>query len=165
MTPKITIVAAMTRDGGLGRKGELLYRISADMKHFKAVTMGKPIVMGRKTFESFPNGALPGRRNIVITSDYGYSAPGISVAHSREEALSLAGDVEEVMIIGGGEVYRQMMPEASVLELTVIDADAPSDADTFMPSIDFDEWTCVDESESAVDPKSGVSYRFVRYVR
>lgn len=164
MMPKIVIVAAMTRDGGLGRKGELLYRISADMKHFKTITMGKPIVMGRKTFESFPNGALPGRQNIVITSDRSYSAPDISVAHSCDEALALAGDAD-VMIIGGGEVYRQMMPKASVLELTVIDVDAPADTDTFMPAIDLDEWTCADESEPAVDPKSGVSYRFVRYVR
>lgn len=165
MTPKITIIAAMTRDGGLGRKGELLYRISADMKHFKAVTAGKPIVMGRKTFESFPNGALPGRQNIVITSDRSYDAPGISVAHSCDEALSMAGYAEEVMVIGGGEVYRQMMTKASVLELTVIDADAPADTDTFMPAINFDEWTCGSMTEPVTDPKSGVSYRFVRYVR
>lgn len=163
--PEITIVAAVTRDGGLGRKGELLFRISADMKHFKSITMGKPIIMGRKTFESFPNGALPGRRNIVITSRRDYAAPDIFRASSVEEAVNLTGDAGEAMVIGGGEVYRQFMPSASALELTVIDADAPADTDTFMPEINPEEWSVESESEPQTDPRSGVTYRFIRLHR
>ena len=82
----ITIIAAITRDNALGRRGELIYRFSADMKHFKSLTMGHPIIMGRKTFESFPKGALPGRRNVVISRNAAYSAPGIEVFSSLDEA-------------------------------------------------------------------------------
>lgn len=165
MTQKVTIIAAMTRDGGLGHKGELLYRISADMKHFKSITMGKPIVMGRKTFESFPNGALPGRRNIVVTSNRDYEAPGIETAESPAEALRLTAEAEETMVIGGGEIYRQMMPSATTLELTVIDADAPADTDTFMPEISPDEWNVAEVSDPQTDPRTGATFRFVRYTR
>ncbi|MCM1505085.1 MAG: dihydrofolate reductase [Muribaculum sp.] len=159
--PKVTVIAAMTRDGGLGRAGQLLYHISDDLKHFKRVTMGKPIIMGRRTFESFPNGALPGRRNIVVTTRADYSASGIMTAGSVEEALRLASDCEEAMVIGGGEIYRQMMPLATSLELTVIDADAPEGTDTFMPAIDPSQWSEESASEPAVDPRTGVSYRFI----
>ncbi len=159
--PKITIIAAITRDGGLGREGKLLYHISDDLKHFKRVTMGKPIIMGRKTFESFPNGALPGRRNIVITTRPDYSAPDILTAYSVDEALRLASDCEEAMVIGGGEVYRQMLPSADCLELTVIDADAPDDTDTFMPTIDPEQWITEHATDPATDPRTGVSYRFI----
>lgn len=157
---KVTIIAAVARGGAIGRKGDLLYHISADLKRFKAVTMGKPVIMGRKTFESFPNGALPGRRNIVITRRKDYTAPGIETAGSLDEALRLVDGVEEAMIIGGGEIYRQAFPLASALRLTMIDADV-ADADTFMPDIDKDAWTVKEESSPCIDPRSGVTYRFV----
>ena len=101
MTTRISIIAAVTRDGGLGHKGNLLYRISDDMKHFKAVTMGKPIIMGRKTFESFPKGALPGRRNIVVTRRGDYIAEGADTAKSVAEAVALCAPKERPVIIGG----------------------------------------------------------------
>ncbi len=163
--PRLTIIAAMTRDGGLGRKGDLLYHISDDLKHFKAITMGKPIIMGRKTFESFPNGALPGRLNIVVTSNPGYSAPGILTAGSPEQAITLAAGHPEAFVVGGGEIYRRMMPMADAIELTLIDADSPADTDTYMPEITPGQWTVESESAPATDPRSGASYRFIRLRR
>lgn len=157
---KVTIIAAVARGGAIGRKGDLLFHISDDLKRFKAVTMGKPVIMGRKTFESFPNGALPGRRNIVITRRKDYAAPGIETASSLDEALGLVDGVEEAMILGGGEIYRQAFPLADTLRLTMIDADV-ADADTFMPDIDKEAWTVKEESSPRIDPRSGVTYRFV----
>ncbi len=104
MSAKISIIVAMTPSGAIGRKGDLLYHISADLKRFKALTMGKPIIMGRKTFESLPSGPLPGRRNIVVTRRNDYPAEGIEVAGSLDEAVALAADAEEAMIIGGAEI-------------------------------------------------------------
>lgn len=164
MTPRMTIVAAMARGGAIGRRGDLLFHISDDLRRFKSITMGKPVVMGRKTFESFPNGALPGRRNIVITRQHGYSAPGVETAGSLAEALELASGADEVMIIGGGEIYRQAFPLADSARLTLIDAEV-KDADTFMPEFDAGEWTTVEESLPHIDPKSGVAYRFVDLCR
>jgi dihydrofolate reductase len=163
----ITIVAAVTRKGGLGHAGELLYRISADMKHFKALTMGHPIVMGRKTYESFPGGPLPGRLNIVLTHSDIQLPEGAVAAHSPEEALAIATaqGSGSVMVIGGGEIYRMFMPAASTLVLTEIDADSPADTDTWFPEIDSEQWALSEASEPAIDARSGVGYRFATYVR
>ena len=103
----ITIIVAATRDMAIGRGGDLLYHISDDLKRFKSLTMGWPIIMGRKTFESFPKGALPGRRNIVVTRNAGYTAPGVETASSLDEALAMCKGSENVFITGGGEIYRQ----------------------------------------------------------
>lgn len=161
---KITIIAAVAKGGAIGRKGDLLFHISADLKRFKSITMGKPVIMGRKTFESFPNGALPGRRNIVITRQRDYSAPGVETAASLDEAMQLVAGVDEAMIIGGGEIYRQAFPLADELRLTMIDADV-ADADTFMPAIDSEAWIEKEQSDSFTDPRSGVAYHFADFVR
>lgn len=137
----ISLIVAIDRKGGIGRNGDLLFHISADLKRFKALTMGNTIVMGRRTFESLPKGALPGRQNVVITRSDSFSAPGADVVHSVEEALEVAR--KDVFIIGGAEIYRQMMPLADRLCLTVIDAEV-FDADTFFPAIDLDRY-CVEE--------------------
>ena len=126
--------------------------------------MGKPVIMGRKTFESFPNGALPGRRNIVITRQRDYSARGVETAASLDEAMQLVAGVDEAMIIGGGEIYRQAFPLADELRLTMIDADV-ADADTFMPAIDSEAWIEKEQSDSFTDPRSGVAYHFADFVR
>lgn len=161
----ITIIAAVTANGALGRGGDLLYHISADLKRFKALTSGHTVVMGRKTFESFPKGALPDRRNIVITRDPAYCRPGIETAPSLEAALALCDDTTgEVFILGGGEIYRQAMAVADTLQLTEIDATV-SDADTFFPAVDPAEWKCTLRSEPMTDPRSGVTYRFATYLR
>lgn len=161
---KVTIIAAVAKGGAIGRKGDLLFHISADLKRFKSITMGKPVIMGRKTFESFPNGALPGRRNIVITRQRDYSAPGVETAASLDEAVQLVAGVDEAMIIGGGEIYRQAFPLADELRLTMIDADV-ADADTFMPAIDSEAWIEKEQSDSFTDPRSGVAYHFADFVR
>jgi len=164
MSATVSIIVAMTPSGAIGRGGDLLYHISADLKHFKAVTMGKPVVMGRKTFESLPGGALPGRRNIVITRNEGYEAPGIEIAGSLDEALAMASDVEEVMIIGGAEIYRQASAVAQRVYLTLIEAEA-ADADAFIAPFDKETWAVVEESDLMTDPRSGVVYRFLNLQR
>ena len=125
----ITIIVAATRDMAIGNRGDLLYHISDDLKRFKSLTMGHPIIMGRKTFESFPKGALPGRRNIVVTRNISYTAPGIETASSVDDAVKMCEGAERAFIIGGGEIYRQALPVADCIELTLIDAERP-DADT-----------------------------------
>lgn len=160
----ITIIAAITRDGALGKDGDMLYHISADLKRFKTLTMGHPIIMGRKTFESFPNGPLPGRRNLVVTRDSTYAHPGIETYPSLQQAIEAAG--EETYVIGGGQIYSQAMPLADKLEITEIDANGKdAGADTFFPEIDTAMWTIASESEKITDPCSRVSYRFITYRR
>nr|WP_301708473.1 dihydrofolate reductase [uncultured Duncaniella sp.] len=122
----ITIIVAATRDMAIGNRGDLLYHISDDLKRFKSLTMGHPIIMGRKTFESFPKGALPGRRNIVVTRNISYTAPGIETASSVDDAVKMCEGAERAFIIGGGEIYRQALPVADCIELTLIDADRKS---------------------------------------
>lgn len=161
----INIIVAIARKGAIGHGGDLLFPISADLKRFKAITMGHPIIMGRKTFESFPKGPLPGRRNIVVTRNADYSREGIETAGSLEEAVALARQTDdEVFIIGGGTIYEQGFGMAGRLYLTEIDAEAP-DADTFFPAIKADEWQTVDAGDYEQDPRSGVRYRFMTLER
>lgn len=160
----LSIIVAATRNNAIGRGGDMLFHISGDLKYFKATTMGKPIIMGRKTFESFPNGALPGRRNIVITRNRSYSAPGIETVASLDEAIAAAADAPEVMIVGGGEIYRQAFPKAHRLYLTLIDEEV-ADADTFLDGYKPEEWDLVSASEPMTDNKSNINYRFLTFER
>jgi dihydrofolate reductase len=128
----ITFYLARATNGVIGRDGQLPWRIPADLKRFKALTMGKPMVMGRKTFESFPS-PLPGRRHIVLTRG-DWTAKGAEVAHSVEEALAMAGD--DVAVIGGAQIYAQLLPDADRIELTEVHAEPEGDA-TVPP---FDGW-------------------------
>jgi dihydrofolate reductase len=127
--PPITVVVARAQNGVIGRGGTLPWHIPADLKHFKALTMGSVMVMGRKTFESLP-GLLPGRRHIVLTRDQGWVAEGAEVAHSVDEALRIAGG-ERVSVIGGGDIFRLFIPFADRIELTEVLADI--EGDTFLP--------------------------------
>lgn len=129
MAQDIFLIYARAENGVIGRDGALPWRLPADLKRFKALTMGKPMVMGRKTFESFP-APLPGRRHIVLTRDAGWSAPGAEVAQSVDEALALAGDCE-VAVIGGAEINALFLPLATRIELTEIAGHF--DGDTVMP--------------------------------
>ena len=126
--PPITLVVARASNGVIGKDGGLPWHISADLKRFKALTMGSVLVMGRKTFDSLPK-VLPGRRHIVITRDRGWSAEGVEVAHSPREALTLAGEAP-VSIIGGADIFRLILPLADRIELTEVLADV--DGDTFV---------------------------------
>lgn len=164
MMTQLTIIVAVARRSAIGRRGDLLFHISDDLKRFKALTMDCPIIMGRKTFESFPKGPLPGRRNIVITRNRDYSRDGIETAASLDEAISMCTGVEKAFIIGGGEVYRQAIGRADTIELTEIDAEV-ADADTFFPEIADTEWHRVTQSETMTDPRSGATYRFVTLKR
>lgn len=123
--PPITIVIARAQNGVIGRDGKLPWRIPADLKRFKALTMGSAMVMGRKTFESLP-GLLPGRRHLVLTRDANWSAPGAEVARSLEEAVSLARG-EPVSVIGGADIFDLFLPVASRIELTEVLAEVPGD--------------------------------------
>lgn len=160
----ITIIVAITKDYAIGDKGNLLFHISEDLKRFKSLTMGHPIIMGRKTFESFPKGALPGRRNIVVTRNTSYNADGIETASSLEDAIALCGQDEQIFIIGGGEIYRQALPIADTLELTVIDTEKP-EADTRFPVLNPSEWDIPHFSFENEDPKTGIKYTFCNVKR
>ncbi len=155
---QVSIIAAIDRRGGIGRHGDLLYHISADLRRFKALTMGNTIVMGRRTFESLPKGALPGRRNIVVTRQSGYKAEGAETAGNIREAIAMAAT--PVFIIGGGQIYAQAIGLADRLELTVIDA-ASDEADTFFPAIDLNSYRVERIERPDTDPRCS----FVTLVR
>lgn len=134
----ISFVVAVARNGVIGREGGLPWHISSDLKRFKEITMGKPVIMGRKTWESLPRKPLPGRRNIVITQQKGYVAEGADVAESPEAALLMVPDAPEVAVIGGGEIYRLFWPLVDRLYLTEVDLAV--DGDTYFPTVDPAEW-------------------------
>lgn len=141
------LIVAIDRKGAIGRDGDQLYYIKEDLRHFKTLTMGNTIIMGRKTFEALPKGALPGRKNIVVTRNTSYVAPGAEVAHSLADAIGMA--TGDAYIIGGAEIYRQGLPLADILHITVVD-DETSDADTYFPPIPFDSFrvTAVSSTET-----------------
>lgn len=158
MKNPIHLIVAIDRHGAIGKGGDQLFYIREDLRHFKALTIGNTIVMGRKTFEALPKGALPGRRNIVVTRNAEYKAPGADTAASLEEAIAMADT--PVFIIGGAQIYRQGLPLADVLHITAIDAVAP-DADTFFPPIPFDRFRVTETADASSTPAA----RFYTLVR
>lgn len=138
---KISLIVAASTNNVIGVDGDLPWRLPEDLKKFKAITMGKPMIMGRATFESIGK-ALPGRRSIVLSRQAGFEAAGCEVVSSAAEALDIAGDAEEVMVIGGGEIYRQFLPMADRIYLTRIDAHI--DGDTRFPEIDPADWRVIE---------------------
>lgn len=155
----ISIIVAVADNNAIGRGGDLAFHISADLKRFKALTMGHPVIMGRKTFESLPKGALPGRRNIVVTRNPHWYAPDVETAASLADAIALAGG--DGFIIGGGQIYAQALPFADTLHITRIFAPAP-DADTFFPPFE-DKWALTSSGPVETDQKSAVQYCFRTY--
>lgn len=148
----ISLIAAMARDRVIGIENTLPWKMPADMKWFREQTMGKPIIMGRKTFESFGAKALPGRTNIIITRDPDYRAEGAVVAHDIDQALAAAGEVPEVMIIGGASFYQQMLPRAGRLYLTFIHEQF--DGDAWFPEFDRNTWHEISRLDHAADDKN-----------
>lgn len=133
----ISLIVAASTNNVIGNDGELPWRLSDDLKRFKAVTMGKPIVMGRKTFESIGR-PLPGRQNIVITRQGNYVANGCDVVQSMEQAVDVAGGADEIMVIGGSEIYAAFLPIADRIYLTRVHTEVEGDA--FFPSLDETVW-------------------------
>lgn len=158
----ISIIVAASANNVIGAQGDLPWRLSDDLKRFKTVTMGKPIVMGRKTWESIGR-ALPGRRNIVITRQQNFAAEGCDVVQSTNEAIVAAGDVDEIMVIGGSEVYALFLPVAQRLYLTRVHADVNGDA--FFPVVDEDEWQLVSDEAHVADSKNEFDFSFRIYER
>lgn len=159
--PMISIIAAVAKDRAIGFENKLIYWLPNDLKRFKALTTGHTIVMGRNTFLSLPKGALPNRRNIVLSRSQ-KEFPGCETYSSLKEALQHCAPDEDIYIIGGASVYKQALPIADRLCLTEID-DTPEQADTFFPP--YDEWREVSREEHEKDERHSFRYAFVDYVR
>ena len=160
---KISLIVAMAENRIIGRRGRLPWRIPADLQYFKRITMGKPILMGRRTWESIGR-PLPGRTSIVITRDSGYTAPGCVVVHSLQAALQAAADcADEALVIGGADLYRQALPRADTLYLTRIHADV--EGDTRFPELDDAGWREVERSDCEPDERNPYRYSFIRLDR
>jgi len=157
-----SLVVAMARNRVIGRDNALPWRLPADLAHFKKVTMGHPIVMGRRTYESIGK-ALPGRQNIVVTHNRAYTAPGCTVVPSLEAAWQAAGDTEEVCVIGGTSLFREALPIADVIHLTHVEAEVAGD--TYFPDFDRSEWTETEVSRHGVDERHAYPLRILRLVR
>ena len=159
----IHAIVAVASDWAIGRQGDLLCHLPADMKHFKEVTMGHSIIMGRKTFESFPRRPLPGRQNIVITRDVDWQYPGVTVVHSLDDAIT-AAQTDTVFIIGGAQIYELALPQVEVLHLTQIHARWAT-ADTYFPVLNMDEWQEVEREHHASDHKNAYEFDFITLKR
>ena len=157
----ISIIAAVAKNRAIGYKNKLIYWLPNDLKRFKALTTGHTIIMGRNTFLSLPKGALPNRRNIVLSRS-AKEFPGCEVFPSLEEALNHCAKDEEVFIIGGASVYKQALAVADRLCLTEID-DTPAEADTFFPP--YDDWKEESREAHETDERHDFAYAFVDYVR
>ena len=156
---KISMIAAMAHDRVIGKDNQMPWHMPADLAHFQRVTLGKPVLMGRKTFESIGR-PLPGRRNLVISRNPDYPAEGIEVVGSVEAALALlaGSSVEELMVIGGGHLYAEMLPSADCLYLTRIDLAV--EGDTRFPAFDDGQWQRVDCESHPADEKNPHPYSF-----
>jgi len=158
----LSLIVAMDDNRLIGNKNKLPWHLPADLAFFKRTTMGKPIVMGRKTYESIGK-PLPGRRNIVITRDDTFSAAGCEVSNSIEAAMSLTKDDDEVMLIGGASLYEQTIARATQLYITRIHQSF--EGDTWFPEIDLSEWKAVNREDFDADHSNQYAYSFIKYVR
>ena len=156
---KVVLIAAVARNGAIGRDNALLVHLSEDLKRFKRLTLGHPIVMGRKTYDSIGR-PLPGRRNVVITRNTAWRADGVEVVHSLGQALALLADAPQVFVLGGGEIFRDAWPHADVLELTELHRDYEGHA--FFPA---DRGGFVETAREPHRAPDGLAYDFVTYER
>jgi dihydrofolate reductase len=159
----ISIIAAISEDCGIGKNNDLLWNIPEDLKRFKRLTLGKTVIMGRKTWESLPRKPLPGRKNVVITDVQGEAIPNAITSYSIIDALSKCADDEEVFIIGGGSIYRQFMPLAGRLYITHVHRSVP--ADIYFPEIDMNTWEIVEKDDSGANKKDSIPYTYIIYER
>lgn len=159
---KISLIAAMAKNRVIGKNNQMPWHLPADLKHFKVITTNKPIIMGRKTFESLGR-PLPNRRNIVVTRQKDFMVQGAEVVCSIDAALALVGDAVEVMIIGGAEIYRQAISLANTMYLTMIDLDCEGDA--YFPEWNLTQWQTIESESFMPDDKNPYAYRFVTFRR
>ncbi|MGM0932714.1 MAG: dihydrofolate reductase [Bacteroidota bacterium] len=158
----LTMIAAAAENNALGKENDLVWHLPDDFKRFKKLTTGHHIIMGRKTFESFPQ-TLPNRTHIIITRNKDYKAKGAVVVHSLERALEIAKDDPQPFIIGGGEIYKQALPYSEKIELTRVHSEF--EADTFFPEIDNTNWELVNEEFHPTDEKHKYAFTYLTYER
>lgn len=158
----ISLIVATDENNGIGKNNQLPWHLPADLKHFKTLTTGHPIIMGRKTFESIGK-ALPNRTNIVITRQNNYAAEGAIVVSSLQDAYNLCDDEMEAFVIGGAQIFEQALTQADILYLTVIHH--AFDADTFFPQINQSQWLKAESATHEPDEKNIYSYTFIKYIR
>ena len=162
----IAVIVAMARNGAIGKDNDLLWHISADLKRFKALTGGHTVLMGRRTYDSLPKKPLPNRKHLILTSDAGYPVPegGQRLADVAAcQAYFAAHPDEDIFIIGGGQVYKQLLPYADRLYLTEVQADF--EADTFFPALKAEEWRVQECGEWQTDPRTALRFRYMVYKR
>ena len=156
--PRISLIVAMDKNRLIGRDNDLPWRLSNDLRHFKAITMGKPMIMGRKCFESIGK-PLPGRRNIVLTRDAAWQAEGCEVTAGLEAALASASEADEVMIIGGAQIYALALPMAERLYLTRVHAELQGD--TWFPELELDQWQELSRESYEPDARNEWPHSFI----
>lgn len=158
----LSIIVAVAQNFAIGKNNDLLFHLPNDLKRFKQITTGHPVIMGRNTLLSLPKGALPNRRNIVITDNLDEVFPGCEMVYSVEQAVEAVKDEPEAFIIGGGMIYRQFFPLAQKLYLTLVHRDF--EADTFFPEVDYSAW--IEQSrEDLYDEKNGFNYSYLNLKR
>ena len=160
---KLALIAAIAKNNAIGFENKLIYWLPNDLKRFKELTTGHTIIMGSNTFRSLPKGALPNRRNIVLSRKES-EFPGCETFSSLEEALANCNGTELVYVIGGEMLYRAALPLADILCLTEVD-DTPENADAFFPEFTKNEWEVIELEEHPTDEKHAFNYRFVTYLR
>lgn len=163
MQSNLSLIVAVAQNGAIGKDNNLLWHISDDLKRFKSLTTGHPVIMGRRTFESLPFKPLPKRRNIVLTHDMSFAHDGVDVVHSVEEIFRAIQDEEEAFVMGGAAIYQLLLPFVSRLYVTWVYR--VFEADAFFPTISLSEFCEVEASPRQIDPASGLEYAFVNYKR
>lgn len=159
----ISIIVAIAENNAIGNNNELLWKLSDDLRRFKKITSGHKVIMGRRTFESLPKGALPNRMNLVISDRPTEVFENCQMAYSIEEALGLCDEKEEAFVIGGGMIYKQFLPHARKLYLTKVHEEF--EADTFFPEINYDEWNEISRESSLISEKNEYPHSYIVYER
>lgn len=159
---RVSLIAAVAENGVIGRNNALPWRLPADLRRFRRITMGHPIVMGRRSYEAIGR-PLPGRTNIVVTRRSDYTAPGCTVVHSLDEALARAAGAPETFVIGGAQLYAEALPRAHRLYLTRVHAEIPGD--TLFPPVDWSPWREIEREHHEADPEHAHAYTFITFER
>ena len=162
--PNLSIIVAIAQNGAIGKDNDLLWHLSGDLKRFKRLTTGHPVVMGRKTWESLPKRPLPGRQNIVMTNNPDFRADGATVVHSINDLFKVLKDCDdEVFVMGGAAIYKALLPFSQRLYITRVYRDY--EADVYFPTIDMSEFNLVNLGEPMLDEESGLDYAYEEYER